>query len=597
MTEHILIGLGSIIVLGILAQWLAWRLHLPAILLLLVGGFLAGPVTGILHPDEVFGDLFFPIVSVSVAIILFEGGLSLKFRELKQGGGAVLRLTTAGILITWVLASAGAHYVAGLDLPVAVLLGAVLVVTGPTVIIPLLRQVRPIGKSGSVAKWEGIVNDPIGAILAVLVFELILAGEGQGSSVVIWAAAKALVFGGAIGFAAAAVTVLFLRRYLVPDFLQSPVATMLVVMAYIASNAIQPESGLLAVTVMGIALANQHFVSIKHIYEFKENLRVLLISSLFIMLAARLPVAELGLTNWGEWAFIILLIAVIRPAAVFLSTIGSDLKRSEKIFLSALAPRGIVAAAVVSVFAIRLSETHLEGVAAMVPLTFKIIFTTVAVYGLSLPYIARALKVAKPNPQGVLFAGAAPWVRKIGEVLKSEGFQVAFVDANWANVTQARNEGFRAYYGSILSEELLNDLQLEDIGKLLAATPNDEVNSLASLHFVDIFGRSGVFQLPPPDQKKNVGKNDMPLHLRGRYAFRKDATFAYFRDRSAAGAVVKRTTLTEEFDLDRLTVMYGEGTVPLFVITESRDLHVYTLEDPPTPNRGDRLVSLVDPRD
>ncbi len=597
MSEHILIGLGSIIVLGILAQWLAWRLHLPAILLLLVAGFLAGPATGILHPDEVFGDLFFPIVSVSVAIILFEGGLSLKFRELKQGGGAVLRLTTVGILVTWVLASLGGYYIAGMDLPIAVLLGAVLVVTGPTVIIPLLRQVRPIGKSGSVAKWEGIVNDPIGAILAVLVFELILSGEGQGSSVVIWAAVKSLAFGGLIGLAGAGITVLFLRRYLVPDFLQSPVATMLVVMAYIASNSIQPESGLLAVTVMGIALANQRFVSIKHIYEFKENLRVLLISSLFIMLAARLPVKELGLTNWGEWAFIALLIVVVRPASIFISTIGSDLKRAEKIFLAALAPRGIVAAAVVSVFAIRLQETHFVGVADMVPLTFKIIFTTVAVYGLALPYIARALKVAKPNPQGVLFAGAAPWVRKIGEVLKNEGFQVAFVDANWANVTAARNEGFRAYYGSVLSEELLNELQLDDIGKMISVTPNDEVNSLASLHFVDIFGRSGVFQLPPAALRRNTGKNVMPLHLRGRYAFREDTTFAYFRDRFNAGAVVKRTTLTEEFDMDRLTLMYGEGTVPLFAISESNVLGVYSVENPPAPNEGDRVISLVDPRE
>ncbi len=598
MPQEILIGLGSIIVLGILAQWLAWRLHLPAILLLLVFGFVAGPATGILNPDRVFGDLFFPIVSVSVALILFEGGLSLKLRELKLGGAIVTRLTTIGILITWIMAALASHWVAGIDWYPAVLLGAVLVVTGPTVIIPLLRQVRPTGRIGSIAKWEGIVNDPIGAILAVLVFEVIVAGESSISAILATSVLKALIGGTLIGLAGAGLTVILLRRYWIPDFLQNPVSTMLVVIVFIASNWIQHESGLLAVTVMGVALANQRFVSIKHIYEFKENLRVILISSLFVMLAARMPVADLQLTNWAEWALIGLLILVIRPVSVFGSTIGSDIGRAGKTFLSWLAPRGIVAAAVISVFALRLEQANIEGVDRLVPITFKIIFATVAIYGLTAPWLARYLGLAKPNPQGVLLAGAHPWAQRMAKILKDEDFAVGLVDSNWTNIRQARNEGLPAHYGSILAEEMLNDLPLDEIGKFLAVTPNDEVNSLASLHFSDVFSRAGVFQLMPTTARKKEGQqSEMPSHLRGRHLFSENATYDHITDMFNRGAVVKRTTITEEFDMDRFTVMYGEEALPLFIITDSGELRPYTVNDPPEPNSGDKLISIVFPRD
>ena len=281
MPEHILIGLGAIIVLGVIAQWLAWRLQLPAILLLLVFGFLAGPGTGLLRPDELFGDLLFPVVSLSVAIILFEGSLSLKFHELRDGGAVVARLTTIGIAVTWLLASTAAHVAVGLSLPIALLLGAILVVTGPTVIIPLLRQVRPVGRVGSVVKWEGIVNDPIGAILAVLVFEAVVASGAGMPSILIAGVLKALLLGSLLGLLGAALLVAILRYYAVPDSLQNSVATMLVVVVFLVSNAVQSESGLLAVTVMGIALANQRLAAIRHIYEFKENLRVILIAGPF----------------------------------------------------------------------------------------------------------------------------------------------------------------------------------------------------------------------------------------------------------------------------------------------------------------------------
>ncbi|OQX92325.1 MAG: hypothetical protein B6D58_03490 [candidate division Zixibacteria bacterium 4484_95] len=595
MTEHLLVGLASIIVLGITAQWLSWRLHLPVILLLLVFGIVAGPITGIVNPDELFGDLLFPLVSISIAIILFEGGLNLRINELRRVGSVVRNLTTIGVAITWALSAFVAYVFVGMQLAPAILLGAILVVSGPTVIIPLLRQVKPARNIGSIVKWEGIINDPIGAILAVIVFEVIISGGMQTSlTLIIFGVAKAVIFGGLIGLFGAFVIVLLLKRFLIPDFLQNPISLMFVIICYTASNVFQLESGLLAVTVMGIALANQKFVSIKQITEFKENLRVLLISSLFIILASRLDLEQTLFFNTANWVFVVLLIVVVRPVAVFLSTLGLKLGRNERFFLAWMAPRGIVAAAVASVFAMRLVERGFDNYTSLVALVFQAIIGTVVVYGLTASHVARWLKLAKPNPQGVLFAGAQPWAQSIANLLKSEGFEVALVDSNWDNVTTARNAGLRAYYSNILSENLLYDVQLNGIGRLFAITPNDEVNSLATLHFVDVFGTSEVYQLPLSTKSKVERREPRPLHLRGRYLFDKKATHDYLTARFQSGAVVKKTLITEEFNYDSFNSMYGKTALPIFIITESGDLKVCTADSSPSPSPGEKLISIVD---
>jgi len=598
MSEELLFGLASIIVLGIVAQWMAWRLRLPAILLLLLGGFLAGPVTGVLNPDLLFGDALFPLVSISVAIILFEGGLSLHFNELRKYGSVIRNLTTVGILITWILAGLGARFIAGIDTGPAILMGAILVVTGPTVIIPLLRQVRPAGGVGSIIKWEGIVNDPIGAILAVLVFEIILAGGMvEGSSIVIGGVLRAVIFGTLLGLAGAGIIVLLLRRYLIPDFLQNPMSLMLVVLVYTAADHLQSESGLLAVTVMGIALANQKYVSIREISEFKENLRVLLISSLFIILAARIGSEEFALFNVSGWIFVAVLILIIRPAAVLLSTLKSNLNRREKLFIAWMAPRGIVAAAVVSVFAIRLIEIGYPGCEGMVPLIFQVIIGTVAVYGLTAGPVARWLKVAKPNPQGVLIAGAQGWAQDMAGILQDEGFHISLVDTNWDNIVASRNRGLRAFYANILSENILYDVPLDGIGRLVAITSNDEVNSLAALHFSDVFGRQEVYQLPPTPHNTSEARGPMVPYLQGRFLFDKKATFDHLAEQVQSGATVKKTPLTDEFTFDDFRAMYGDSAVVMFVIGENKRLKIYTVTDPPSVKPGDTLISLVYPRD
>ncbi|MEZ4591031.1 MAG: sodium:proton antiporter [Chloroflexota bacterium] len=397
MHEQLLIGVAAVLILGVFAQWLAWRLRLPSILLLLVIGLVVGPVTGWLSPEAVLGELLFPLVSLAVAYILYEGGLSLRVQELREVGGVVFSLTSIGVAVTWVLGALAAHFLLQLTWPIAILLSAVLVVTGPTVIGPLLRQIRPKGKTNAILKWEGILIDPIGAVLAVLVFEAILSGQLEQAPLIIARGVLiTAVVGVVVGLLAAGVMWLLLSRFWVPDQLHNGVSLLFVTLAFVASDLLHSESGLLAVTVMGFALANQKQVPIKQIEEFKKNIRDLLIGGLFIVLAARLSWADFAQIVWWRGAlFVLFLVILVRPTAVFLSTLRADLSLKEKTFVSWMAPRGIVAAAVASIFALRLEEAGYAGAESLVALTFLVILATVIIYGLTAAPLARWLGLAE----------------------------------------------------------------------------------------------------------------------------------------------------------------------------------------------------------
>jgi len=593
--EHPVTELATLVVLGIGATWLSWRLRVPSILLLLVAGFIAGPITGFLNPDLLLGDLLFPLVSLSVAVILFEGGLSLDIAELRDIGRVVRNLATVGALVTWIGASALATLLLGFDLGLATLLGAILVVTGPTVIVPLLRFVRPSARVGSTIKWEGIVNDPIGAILAVLVFEVIVAGgvshlTGAGLGVL-----KAVGAGTTLGLLGAALVVFPLRRYWIPDSLQSPAALAVAIAVFTLSNLVQTESGLLAVTVMGSTLASQKLVPVNHIVEFKENLRVLLISLLFIVLAARVQPEALKGTSLEGVIFLTGLIVIVRPLAVLAATWTSNLTWHERAFLSAVAPRGIVAAAIASIFTLELTRIGYPGAESLIPITFLVVVGTVAVYGLTAAPVARRLGVASPNPQGLLIVGADAWVRSLAQLISDCGFSVILVDSNWTHVAAARRSGIRASYGNILAEPTMYELELDGIGRLLAMTSNDEVNSLAALHFSEVFGRSRVFQLPVAVDTAGNREQAMPRHLRGRFMFGAGATCREISERFSNGGVFKRTTLTEEFGYDEYRAKHGEAALLMFVMKTSRTIDVVAATDKPSLKAGHTLISLVGP--
>ncbi|MCI0777331.1 MAG: cation:proton antiporter [Chloroflexi bacterium] len=598
--EEVVLRLAAVVLLGVGAQWAASRLRLPSILLLLGLGLIAGAGTGFIDPDELFGvDLLIPAISLSVAVILFEGGLGLRVAEVRGVGRVVRNLIIVGTVVTLFIATVFAHFVLGLSLSLSLLLGAVLVVTGPTVVIPLLDHIRPIGQTKALLRWEGIIIDPIGAVLALLLFEAVFAeGVEEATVQAIQAVLMTLVSGGGIGLLAAGAMVVLLQRYWIPDELQNPVMLMAVLAATAAANWIQAESGLLAATVMGIALANQRAVSVRHILEFKESLRVLLIGSLFIVLAARLDIDDLKAFDVLDAAFLPTLIIVARPLAVAISTLRSSLSWQERTFLALMAPRSIVAVSLASILALRLADEGFADAGRLVPLTFLVVIGTIAFYGVPGPYIARALSLTRPNPQGVLIVGAHPWARELAAALQANEIATILIDSNRANVHDARLAGLSAHYANVLSEDVQHDLDLDDIVRLLAVTPNDEVNALAAQHFAELFDRQHVYQMAPkvdvvhedPDDRQTI-----PRHLRGRILFGTRATHEYVSERVADGAIVKSTTLSEEFDYDDFVAMYGDDALRLFIVTEAGELTVVSADATPTVKAGQTLISLVDP--
>jgi len=594
MNEDLIIKLTSIIVLGGIAQWIAWRIHFPAILMLLVLGFIAGPVTGFLNPEELFGDFFYPLISLSVAVILFEGGLSLRYRELSGMVKTVRNLVSIGILVTWIVGFTSAYLLLNLDFKISLLFGAILVVSGPTVIVPLLKHLRLTSRIGSIIKWEGIANDPIGALLAVLVFGVILIGNIKEASAFIVLELIKIVFAGiAVGFIGAVIVIIFIKKYWIPYFLQNPMVLMVVVVVFTASNSLQPESGLIAVTIMGLVLANQKYITLKHVVEFKEILSILLVSSLFIILSAGLKISDLKVIKIESFLFLLVLIFFARPMAVLLSTIGSKLNWRERIFLFWMAPRGIVAAAVSSIFALRLEESGYAQAYLLMPLTFFVIIGTVTIYGLTCSPVARLLKIAEPNPQGVLIIGAHPWARAIAKCLQRREFRVLMADTNRENISDARMEGIPAYYGSVLSENIFDEIDLGGIGRLFALTSNDEVNNLSTLHFLGIFDKKELYHLPS-NLKKDKMKDPTSPVLSGRILFGKEISYDYLTERFTSGSEIKCTPLTEKFTYDEFKKLYGETAIPLFLVNNDVTLEVFALDNIPTPEPGQTLISLVE---
>lgn len=592
MNEEILLQIAGVIVLGIAAQWLAARLRLPSILLLLFVGFVAGPIIGFLHPDELLGDLLFPFVSVSVGIILFEGGLSLKLNELRQVGGVVRNLISIGALVTWVLASLFAYLILGFEWPLAIQLGAILVVTGPTVVIPLLRFVRPSGTVASILRWEGILVDPVGATLALLVFEFILKpSPNLGLTSTATSIALTILAGSVLGYLAGRFLELVLRRYWVPDHLQMAVALMTVVGVFVLSNQIQHESGLLATTVMGITLANQKSTSIRHLVEFKENLGILLLSSLFILLAARLELRVLTAVGLESLLFLVALILIVRPLTVWVSTLRTPLKWRERLFLIWMAPRGIVAASVASVFALRLVEAGYAQAEQLVSVTFIVIVGTCTFYGLTALPLARRLNLSQPNPQGVLLVGAHPLAVAIGHVIQSFGLRVLLVDTNADNLDDARRAGLETYHGNILSENTQEELDLQGIGYLLALTSNDEVNGWANYSFIPVFGRRNVYQLAPKVHPI-VGDTALPAELSGRILFGNDLDYNTLTSRYENEGKLQVTELTSETSVNHIHPVVGEQPVELLVWDGSR-LVIYATDRQFKPQAGQMMVRLV----
>lgn len=598
------IHVALVLALGVFAQWLAWRLRLPAIVLLLGSGV----ALGYFMPHEATGDqeYFFAFISLAVGVILFEGGLSLDFREIRETRGVVFRLVTVGLLVTWLATAALAHWVANFSIPTALLLGALLTVSGPTVVLPLLRHVQPVRRIGSLAKWEGIVNDPIGAVLAALVFEVVihLAEVGElAAGQLVTGVGLTLFWGVLLGALGAMFLLQVLRRHLIPDYLQNPLVLAFVMLVFALANHLQHEAGLITVTLMGVFLANQHKVDVHHVIEFKENLRVLLISTLFVVLASRLDVSRDALTElgWGSVGLVLLMILVVRPVAVLISTIGSPLSWPERAFLAWIHPRGIVAAAVSSLLALeitrRLGGEHEQAAVFLEArrfelVVFLVIISTVTIYGLSLAPLARRLGLSGENPQGLLFAGANRPARELAAAIQDEGFTVLLVDTNPRNNSTARMAGLPVLHASVGSEFVQEEIDLGGIGRLLAMTPNDEVNTLACMGFSDRFGRSEVYQTAAPEQSSERTER-VAAYRRGRTLFNRAITIHELEQRFEAGAKIKTTQISDDFSYADFLDRYGDTALVLLTI-EGSEIAIATDDAEAAPRAGQKIMALVD---
>ncbi|MFW2334883.1 cation:proton antiporter [Ilumatobacter sp.] len=538
--------LAVIIGIGMLAQWLAWRTQVPSIILLLVAGLLLGPVFGVVDPDAFLGGTLFPVVSLSVALILFEGGLDLPPRELRSTGTVVRRLITVGAVITFFVGIWGAEQLFDISRGAAAVLAAVLVVTGPTVVGPLLRFVRPNGRTGPMLRAEGILIDPIGATAALVAFEVALTEDtGEALSTILGVVGLTLVAGIGIGFLVAYVLDQAMRRFLIPDHLGNPIALAFVIVAFVVSNQVQEEAGLLTVTVMGIWLARRDSAAVRSLLEFNESIRTLLISALFILLAARIETDQLQDVALPSLAFLALLVLVARPLSVIASTIRTSLTWRERVFLMSMAPRGIVAAAVSAIFALRLEEEEVRGAEVIVPVVFLIIIGTIVVYGFLAGPIARRLDLAEAHANGVLIVGAHAVARGLATALRDLEVKTMLVDTDPYNVTRSVALGLPARRMSVLTEEASHDLDLRGIGRILALTSNDEVNALATSRFSRQFGRRETFQLAPNEERRNGA---LPEELLGRIVGIDGIDYATIDERARQGWRVRSATATPSID-------------------------------------------------
>lgn len=592
MFDSLLFDLMFVIFLGIASQWLAWRFRMPAIVLMSIAGLLVGPILGFINPQESFGDLFGPIISLAVAIILFEGSLNLDFREIRGFNKPLFRIVTLGAFIAWIAGSLAAHYLAGLSWAVAFVIGGLFIVTGPTVILPLLRQAKLKPKTAAILKWEGIVVDPFGALLAVFAFEFIqfINDEVTLKALLIFFAASA--FAALIGFGAGRALGWMFENGNVPEFLKSPMVFAVVLFTFVLSDEIMHETGLLAVTAMGMTMANMHIASIQDMRHFKENISVLLISSIFVMLTASLaPSTLLKIVDWKIITFVAAMLFIVRPLSIWLSTIGTDLTNKEKTLIGWIAPRGIVALTVSGYFASVMLEKGYEDADILVALTFALAFSTVVAHGFSISWLARKLNLASSDSPGVLIVGGNRFTTELAKSLHDLKHQVLIMDNSFEHLSEARKLGLNSKVGEILSEQTEYNVDLTPYPMMIAATEVDAYNALVCSNFVPELGRKALFQTA----LHQGDASEFHQSLGGRILFNQQETIYHLNERIMKGQIIRKTPITNQYSYTQYLREREEETLLLYVMKENGDLEFFTASYEIQASAGDTVVSLTPP--
>jgi len=589
-----LIILSGLLCAGFTCQWLAWRAKLPSILFLLVTGIALGPWLGWLKPDELFGDLLTPMVSLAVAVILYEGSLTLKLSEIRGHGKVVRKLVTIGVVITWVAATFSARYFLGWDLLLAALFGAVVTVSGPTVILPLIRTVRPTAALSNVLRWEGILVDPLGAILAVLVFNFIVVTLTAATGDQLFLTLSLIIaVGVGLGIAAGQAFGFVLRKHWLPDYLRDYAALALVILVFALAESVASESGLLAVTIMGVWQTNMKDLDFDDILDFKESLTLVLVAVLFIVLAARIDLAALVSLGGGAIAVLLVLQFVAGPIRALVCSIGSELGWQERLFLGWIFPRGIVAAAVSALFALRLAEMSYPGADKLVPMVFTIIIGTVVLQSLSGRAVARWLGIANPEATGVLVVGANPVALFFARALNEAGHRVLVTSMSWDGISKARMAGLPVFYGSAVSSYAERHMDLIGLGNLLALSHRPGVNELACVKMRYEFGRSSVYTVKQHRESTHE-KHQISGETAARVLFGGEKSMDDLHKIFSGDVDTKTTELTANFSYTDYREKHPSRIVLFFTKQDGRiRFPVGDMTD--TLSKGDRVTAVVSP--
>lgn len=581
-----------IIFLGVLSQWVAWRLQLPAIVLMSIAGLLIGPFLGIVNPEASFGDLFGPLVSLAVAIILFEGSLNLNFKEIRDFNKPVWRIVTLGAFIAWIAGSLAAHYMAGLSWAVAFVIGGLFIVTGPTVILPLLRQAKLKTRPAALLKWEGIIVDPFGALLALFAFQFVLFAEGEATAAAFGLFFLASIFATVIGAGAGLGLGWMFERGQIPEFLKSPMVFGVVLLTFVLSDMVMHETGLLAVTAMGLVMANMNITSINDMRHFKENISVLLISSVFLMLTASLSMdVLLEIFNWSIISFVLTMLFIVRPLSIWLSTIGTDLSWQEKTLVGWIAPRGIVALTVSGYFANVLFDAGYEDAELLTALTFALVFSTVVAHGFTITWLGRKLGLTSSQEPGVVIIGATRFTTTLAKALNDLGKNVLLVDPSWGRLSKARQLGVETYVGDILSEHTEYEVELTPYETMIVASETDSYNALVVNNFVPEMGRVNLYQTAI----HQGDPADFHASLSGRILFGDEFNIHALDEKFTEGYAVRVTKLTSQFTYEDYKEKWPSGTIPLFIVRVQGKIEFFSTDKSLEPKDGDTVVSFTTP--
>lgn len=573
--------------MAISAQWIGWKFKIPVIVILISSGTLFGPILSIIKPRMILGPIINPMIELAVSIVLFEGAMSLKVHEFKKASKGLTRLFSVAVILNWSIGAILGKYLAHLTWTTSLLISGILVVTGPTVIIPALREAKLASRTSNYLKWEGIINDPIGAILAALVLQFYFRPQ---SEIIFFSILKIIL----IPFIFSTLTrFLFIKasqRALVPEYLKTPFFIGVVIILFIISELIQAGSGLLTSTLLGFFIGNLNISSIKELKRFAESIAIIMVPIIFIILSASINLQVWNELTWQHYVLIFSFSFLIRPIAIYISTIKSEMRLNEKILVGMYGPRGIVAASIAGVIGEQMLEEGLIEGRFVVPIIFSVILVTVIVHGLWLKPLSKFLNLTNIGEHGIVIVGASDWSIQLARFIKELKFPVLITDTSWYQLAQARYQGIETHYGQILEDLELGEPDLSEYNYLFAFTEDDNYNLLICNKLKHLFGSEHVYKLPAAKDEYTINHN----LTKKEFCYLSDSNDAFYENlmkKSHLGWHFDSITFSSDYNYEKFynDQKYFNITI-LMIIRQNNRIELFSINNPLKPNIGDIVI-------